>query len=353
MNRQVSITTIVPVYNAHAFLRDTIDSVLNQTFTDFELLLIDDASTDDSKAICMEYEAMDSRVRLIALEQNIGAAGARNLGIRQAAGSYIHFLDSDDRIDPDTYQACMDSLNAHPAEAVLFGAVEEYFDESGSVRYTKTVTADAAVFDCAQALRAQVMGYEESYLYGYPWNKLYATAYIKSVGAAFPDQGLNEDILFNIDFFMDLTRLNVLDIAPYHYAHRGNASLTGKFVPEYFAWHRIRIEKLVEQFRYWDMLDDDIRARLGVKYARFILSALERNLDKRSGMSRRQRREWLCALYNDELFVELIPHANGGGSLQTVFCRLLKGHHTFFSLRLAGLIHFVKGRFPVLFAKLK
>lgn len=353
MNTQVTITTIVPVYNAEKFLHDTVDSVLGQTFADFELLLIDDASMDNSLAICREYEKRDSRVRVIALEENIGAAGARNLGIKEAKGEYIHFLDSDDRMDAGTYQACVESLNAHPAKAVMFGALEEYFDEKGDLQYTKAVTSPAATFDSAKALRAHIMAYEENYLYGYPWNKLYSTEYMRQIGATFPHQGLNEDILFNIAYFMDADSLNVLDIAPYHYAHRGSTSLTSKFVPEYFAWHRIRVEKLAEQFKYWGMLDNDIRARLGVKYARFILSALERNIDKRSGMNRAARKKWLTDLYTDELFVELIPHANGGGRLQAIFCKLLKGHHTFLSLRLAGLIHFVKVHFPLLFAKIK
>lgn len=100
MNIMAEISVIVPVYNAGALLEPCIESVLAQSFTDWELLLVDDASTDSSAAVCRRYAASDSRIRALAMPRNSGPSAARNLGIDCAKGSYIAFLDSDDRFAP-------------------------------------------------------------------------------------------------------------------------------------------------------------------------------------------------------------------------------------------------------------
>lgn len=90
------VSVIMPIYNASRFLREAIDSVLNQTYKDLELLLVDDCSTDDSFLIVKEYEIKDTRVRVFQNEKNKGVAETRNLGISHAIGKYIALLDSDD-----------------------------------------------------------------------------------------------------------------------------------------------------------------------------------------------------------------------------------------------------------------
>lgn len=98
----MKISVIVPVYNTEKYLHKCVDSILAQTFTDFELLLIDDGSTDNSGKICNEYAAKDNRVKVFHKE-NGGVSRARNLGIDNARGEYLSFIDSDDYIRPDMY----------------------------------------------------------------------------------------------------------------------------------------------------------------------------------------------------------------------------------------------------------
>ena len=100
------LSVIVPVYNTEKYLRECIDSILAQTFGDFELLLVDDGSTDSSGAICEEYAQMDERIRVIH-QKNAGATVARRNGVSHAGGEYITFVDSDDWISRDMYAAMM------------------------------------------------------------------------------------------------------------------------------------------------------------------------------------------------------------------------------------------------------
>ena len=96
----VKVSIGVPVYNVEVYLRECLDSIMNQTFKDFEVIMVDDGSTDNSFSICQEYVAKDNRFKLIH-QENKGLAGARNTCIKNMHGEYITWIDSDDKIKPD------------------------------------------------------------------------------------------------------------------------------------------------------------------------------------------------------------------------------------------------------------
>lgn len=99
------VSIIVPVYNAEKYLRECVESVLCQTLSDIELILVDDGSTDSSPTLCDQYAAQDRRVKVIH-KPNGRAASARNAGLRVASGEYVAFVDADDWISPDMYEKC-------------------------------------------------------------------------------------------------------------------------------------------------------------------------------------------------------------------------------------------------------
>ena len=113
-------SVIVPVYNVEKYLRTCIDSVLNQTFSDFELILVNDGSKDDCPGICEEYKSKDFRIKVIHKE-NGGLASARQAGIKEASGDYVYSLDSDDAIEPDTLQFCYDIISEYNCDIVSSG----------------------------------------------------------------------------------------------------------------------------------------------------------------------------------------------------------------------------------------
>ena len=118
-----TVSVIVPVYNAEKYIETCISSVLNQTFTDFELILIDDGSEDESGHICDEYATKDTRIRVFHKE-NGGPSAARNSGLNVAQGEWILFLDSDDWIVPESLQLLM-------SEVVPETAIIQYLYEDG------------------------------------------------------------------------------------------------------------------------------------------------------------------------------------------------------------------------------
>ena len=156
MNPVVSV--VIPVYNASRFLRETINSVLQQTLSDFELILVNDASTDDSLAVAEEFRK-DSRVRVITLAENLGVANARNVGIATARGRYIALLDSDDYWEPEKLELQISLMEREKADIVYcsFDLVDEKDDRMGtpflvprSTSYNEMLTR--CVFNCCTSV---------------------------------------------------------------------------------------------------------------------------------------------------------------------------------------------------------
>lgn len=119
--KQGFISVIIPVYNVEQYLQECVDSVLAQTYQNFEILLVDDGSTDASGAICDQYAKQDDRIKVFH-QENAGASSARNRGLRSAKGEYVYFLDSDDWIKPKAFESFVTHIERENADFIFFDA---------------------------------------------------------------------------------------------------------------------------------------------------------------------------------------------------------------------------------------
>ena len=340
----------MPVYNVEKYIVKSIESVLAQTFTDFELLLVDDCSPDNSGKICDDFAEIDSRIKVVHLPVNGGVANARNTVMGSANGEYLCFLDSDDHFDNNMLQILAESVKQNPAQAVVFGLVEEYYNDEGMLKSTKTVSCDEKIIKDKSGLRKEILKLEAKDLYGYPCNKMYNTKYLEKTGAWFPRMKFNEDIIFNIDFFMDAQYCNLLNFAPYHYVKR-TGSTTGSFIPTYYKDIMVKIDRLYSQLEYWEMLSEENLQFLALRYTRYLFSALERNCDERSKMSHKDRKNFFKEVLETERFSKLSKHLKGDGYIG-ILAKILKTKNRFFCLLVARVIFVVKRYLPKLFTKL-
>lgn len=179
----MKLSIVIPVYQVAATLSRCVESVLAQSFSDYEMILIDDGSTDGSSKICDDYAETDHRVKVIH-QQNAGLSAARNAGLRVAKGAYITFIDSDDFIGENTLSILMTRLEAHPDYDILEYPVFWHYgmDEQRLIKF------GVKTYDNMRAYWLECKAYQHAYA----WNKIYVRRLFEHV--RFPDGQLFEDV---------------------------------------------------------------------------------------------------------------------------------------------------------------
>lgn len=203
------ISVIVPVYKVERYLRQCIDSILNQTYRDLEILLIDDGSPDRCGEICEEYARKDDRIRFFHMENN-GLSAARNLGLREAKGDYIGFVDSDDWIEPDMYENLLKQLEGNEADISVCGVWKEY-------RETKCdYSICEGVYIGSDAIRVLICQLTSGV-----WNRLYKKDCW--TGIFFPEKHVYEEIATSYKVFLQAHSISCMPKQFYHYRMRAGS----------------------------------------------------------------------------------------------------------------------------------
>lgn len=221
------ISVIVPVYNVEQYLPRCIDSILDQTFTDFELLLIDDGSTDKSGKICDKYAEKDSRIRVFHKE-NGGVSSARNLGIDKARGELISFIDSDDWVE-----ACyIDTIVSDMGNAdIMFFAFTLHYNDgcSNSILYGNyTTEGKDGIERCILKLKSNSTKIN---LFGFTWNKVFRGNLIQKHCIKFDEKlNVSEDEIFTFEFCLNASIIKISSKTLYNYRWRDNG-LTHERIP--------------------------------------------------------------------------------------------------------------------------
>ena len=204
------ISIIVPVYKVENYLRQCIESILFQTYTDIEVLLIDDGSPDKCGEICDEYAKKDIRIRVFHTE-NRGLSEARNLGIRESEGEYVGFVDADDWIEPDMYENLFNNMNEIGSDICVCG----YWHES-DVTTAISEGTEGALSD-SESLVALINNKITSAV----WNKLYRKELFENI--YFPVNMNFEDVFIMHRIFDRAKLIFVIKNPEYHYRQRGNS----------------------------------------------------------------------------------------------------------------------------------
>lgn len=210
MNPQVSI--IVPVHNAQATLERCVNSIIHQEFTEFEVLLVDDGSTDASGAICDAFAAKDERVTVLHKE-NSGVSDARNLGLSRAKGTYLQFVDSDDWITPDATKRFVKTAEEAHCDLVI----ADFYRVVGKRLSPKGNIDEAGPFS-RERYAAHMMENPADFYYGVLWNKLFRREIVEKYGLRMdPSVSWCEDFMFNLEYIRHAKVFCSIQIPLYYY----------------------------------------------------------------------------------------------------------------------------------------
>lgn len=196
------ISIIIPVYNSQKYLRECLNSIQAQEFSDFEVLLIDDGSTDNSWAICEEFSADDSRFKAFSKE-NEGVSSARNLGIDEATGDWIWFIDSDDYIRKDAVEILQKAIEKNETDGLIFGY--QKVSPNGNSIYMFDKKGKIITLNQNETLKLMYQSVHYPYQ-GYVWSKLFKRSIIKKHKIKFNAEiYFNEDRLFCVEYYSKCT----------------------------------------------------------------------------------------------------------------------------------------------------
>lgn len=227
------ISVIIPVFNTEKYLQRCLESVLNQTLSDIEIICINDCSADNSLEILREYSAKDKRVKIINFTRNQGAAAARNAGIKEAGGEYLGFIDSDDYIEPDFYENLYNTAKKTPSD-IIKGSDMLIHQPDGEI-----------IFD---RHNEKIKENKLNFWAGYT-TAIYKTRFIKENNILFPEGLLvGEDPVFAIKAAFLADKIEIINNAQYHYIRR-EKSLNSEI------WSR---EKVLSYIQYIETITDFI-----------------------------------------------------------------------------------------------
>lgn len=217
MEGKVSI--IVPVYNVESYLNECIDSIINQTYRNLEIILIDDGSTDLSGEICDRYKEIDSRI-LVIHQKNQGAANAKNNGLDLATGDYISFVDSDDYISKVFIETMMKSLqqnNSDIAECIFYLK----YKDSDKVEYFKN---DNCIYDTESYLEQYILDWKSSLF----WNKIFKSELIDNLRFK-KERRCIDDEFFTYKAILKAHKISRINEPFYYYRQRKSSAINNQF----------------------------------------------------------------------------------------------------------------------------
>ena len=192
MNKDPLVSVIVPVYNVERYIRKCIDSILCQSYTNIEIILVNDGSTDGSRGILQQYASEDFRCKLID-KDNGGASSARNIGLDYAKGEYVYFIDSDDYIEPSTVADLVDHMQCSQSDFCCYRIW--FYNETRKILHgddfsTQVLTKNADI------LKDALLGNNIKIA---PWTKFFLTSFLNKHNIRFYEGLINEDYLFTIE----------------------------------------------------------------------------------------------------------------------------------------------------------
>ena len=245
----VSVSIIVPMYNVENYLCECIDSLLNQTLSNIEVILVDDGSPDNCGTIADEYALEDNRVKVIH-QENQGLGPARNTGMKLATGEYIGFVDSDDFVKPTMFEKLYAAARDNECDIVTGGSTKVSQKKVVKVMHPlagKLFTQSSEILN----LRKKFYGHLESldgsvYLPVSSWRSIYKRELIEDHKLAFREI-LSEDIFFDLDIYAVAKSILFIDAVDYCYRNQGQFSITRTFSENKLIRYRDLLSNLMQK----------------------------------------------------------------------------------------------------------
>lgn len=297
------VSVIVPVYKVENVLHYCIDSILNQTYKDFELILVDDGSPDNSGKICDEYAKKDNRIKVIHKE-NGGVSSARNHGIDIAKGKYICFVDSDDYVNKNYLEILIRTKSEHPEFDNIwcyFQTVTDY-DRTGE---------NLILDDNKNYSVKDIMTLHEKWLDAGPVCKLYDRKTILENGLTFDSNlSLGEDLIFNFQY-LDCTngKIFVIPKQLYSYVQLSDCSLSQKYYPNMFKIYKTINNTMQRYVVKWNCSEEQVKKYFNACFYKYEV-VLKNTFSEKNKVTKKEKIRYNNSIMRSKEFVQSLNNSD-------------------------------------------
>lgn len=315
------ISIIVPVYNVEMYIHHCIDSILSQTYTDFELILVDDGSPDNCGNICDAYAQKDSRIRVIH-QENSGLSAARNAGMEIANGEYILFCDSDDYVTPRWCETLITAASKE-LQSYIFGGIQKVIPKKSEVAESLVPSERTECFPIEDFLK-----FHSESIIGYGCNVLFDANIIRSYHLRFRTDVIIEDLPFCLEYLKHMRSLTYCGHAGYYYVQRDASTLSRKYYQDGFRkWKEkyAAIQKFIDECIDSEM-QDSCRKLTADYYLFFFLSSLNNTFDRRNNWTLWKKIQYNNTVTHSQEFRHCLAYADTTQENQW-YITLLRNQH--------------------------
>jgi glycosyltransferase involved in cell wall biosynthesis len=300
------VSVVIPIYNVEKYIHRCVDSIVNQTYSNLEIILVDDGSTDNCAQICDDYAKVDTRIKVIH-KKNGGLSDARNAGMENATGNYIVFIDSDDYSEVNLVEKALDIADTYDIDIVVWGFCADFVDDKEELIKSVIHSQPYGVYNNEQ-LRSINISKDLIGNLGYAWNKMYKAEFLRKNNLQFT-KGLSlvEDIVFNSPALSLGEKIAFIEEPLLHYMQRPRVTLGTKFYENYFELKRKALNAVREMLVAWKINDNKI-VQVTASMGFGSLKSTIRMLSSTNNLSQEQKLKYLNGLLKDPEVREILKN---------------------------------------------
>ncbi len=281
---------IIPIYNAEKYLKESLDCILSQSFKDFELILVNDGSTDNSEKICQEYASKDSRVTVITTK-NQGSGPARNEGIKRANGKFCYFPDGDDLLTENALEQIYEETQKQEADLYVFAFYQATRDNPKKILQERC--NDFLDGDVVRNQYEIYMQTGKTYIQGAPWNKVFKTENIKQNHIEYPSLKRNQDEVFIVRYMNTVKNVKFCDIPIYIYFINDTKAEWNKFPSNYLDIRTEVYKEFVKNIIPWNKENKKVKYLIHFTYLETVLKCYEYMFSPKWNLNKKEKKQYI------------------------------------------------------------
>lgn len=342
------ISVIVPVYNVEKYLSICIESILNQNFSDFEIILVNDCSTDNSGAICDEYVKIDNRVKVIHKEKNEGLGNARKDGLSITTGKWICYVDSDDWLEKDTFKYLFSGID-DSIDIVVFG-MNLCFENSREQIIRKEIVCPEDHLVCTkEQIGDLVVELDSKRTFPFMCNKLYNANFVKRCNITFNTIKSMEDFFYNILIFEKANKVFTINRSFYNYRKPCRETLVSSYNKNFFELSKKRYLSEVDFLNSTNSYNIQNEQKLFKIFIKHLISCFIRDAAKNSDLTFKQRLQNSKFYLNDEITKSIIQSYKVDSIKFRIIINAFKNEHYLMSTFIGTLGYVFQSKFKIIY----